>query len=103
MTNDERRQHRRHKVTIAVGMQADAAALISGTMEDVSLGGALIRAARPPKEGGEVSVVVLRDGEAPLSLPATVCRVIGDGVGIAWGELDGEGQAFVASVARDDQ
>jgi hypothetical protein len=95
---DERRQHQRHKVAMAVGMKGDWVAVISATMEDISQGGAFIKTSRPLKVGSTLDLLVLREDGPPLSLPATVRRIVNDGIGVAWGPLDEAGQTFLRSV-----
>jgi hypothetical protein len=94
----ERRQHVRFKVAIAVGMKGDSIAVITATMEDISHGGAFIKTERPPTRGAEVDIVVMRDGGPPISLPATVCRALPDGVGVAWRELGDAQRSFVLAL-----
>jgi hypothetical protein len=89
---DDRRQHKRHKVTMAVSIKGSSVAVIPAYMEDVSLGGALIRTSRPPAIGSTLDVIVMRDDGPPLSMHARVQRSGDESIGVQWfglGEREG--------------
>jgi hypothetical protein len=90
---DERRQHKRHKVTMAVSIKGSAVAVMAAHMEDVSLGGARIRTSRPPSIGSTLDIVMTRDDGPPLAMRARVQRADPDSVGVQWFGL-GEREAL---------
>ena len=67
---------------MAVSIKGTSVALIAAYMEDVSLGGALIRTSRPPPLGAVVDVIVMRDDGPPISMHATVRRAGPEAVGV---------------------
>ncbi len=81
---DERRQHQRHRVTMAVAIKGHAVQVYAANMEDVSLGGARIATSRPPPEGTTFDVIIMRDDGPPLCLHARVQRCSADSIGVAW-------------------
>jgi hypothetical protein len=94
----ERRKHKRNRVKIAIGMQADSSAAVPVTMNDVSWGGAFINTSQAPRVDSVVQIVVTRDDQAPLSLPARVCWTDDDGIGVAWGTLGERERSFIHSI-----
>lgn len=77
---------------MAVSIKGSSVAVIPAYMEDVSLGGALIRTSRPPPLDATLDVIVMRDDGPPLSMHARVRRAAPDSVGVQWyglGEREG--------------
>jgi hypothetical protein len=97
---DDRRAHKRHKVTMAVSIKGGSVAVIPAYMEDVSLGGALIRTSRPPPIDATVDVIVMRDDGPPLSMRARVRRAAVDSVGVQWFGLGEREGLFLLSLMR---
>lgn len=100
---DERREHPRFRVVATVEVEdAGQRSVRSGTMHDVSLGGAYIEMESPPPQGSRLHVLVMRADEAPMSLPATVVRHAGEGdMGIAWDDLAEDEQRSVQSLVGE--
>ncbi|HUQ07396.1 MAG TPA: PilZ domain-containing protein [Kofleriaceae bacterium] len=90
---DDRRQHTRHKVKMAVSIRGTSVALVSAYLEDVSLGGARISTDRPTPVGGTVDILVMREDGPPLSMRARVQRSDPDSMGVQWFGL-GEREAL---------
>jgi hypothetical protein len=85
---------------MAVSIKGTAVALIAAYMEDVSLGGALIRTSRPPPIDAVLDVIVMREDGPPLSLRATVRRSAADHVGVQWSGLGERESMFLFSLMQ---
>lgn len=77
-----------------------AVAVIPASMEDVSLGGALIRTSRPPAVGTTLDVVVMREDGPPLALHARVQRAAADSIGVQWFGLSERDALFLFSLMQ---
>ncbi len=85
---------------MAVSIKGTAVALIAAYMEDVSLGGALIRTSRPPPVGAVLDVIVMREDGPPLSMRATVRRAAADAVGVQWSGLGEREGLFLLTLMQ---
>lgn len=97
---DDRRQHKRHKVTMAVSIHGSSVAVIPAYMEDVSLGGALIRTSRPPALDATLDIIVMREDGPPLSMHARVKRSAADSIGVQWFGLGEREALFLLSLMQ---
>ncbi len=98
---DERRQHPRFSLDVTVEVSgAGHGSAIEGTMRNVSDGGAFLRLPGRLPQGSRINVLVPGDDGQLTSLPATVCRVALNGVGIAWDEGDDDRKRFIEALVE---
>jgi len=84
----DRRVHKRFKVAVKAEVSADGGAG-SGQIEDLSLGGALVRLANPPPVGGAVHLQFKAGGGLTIRLDGQVVRSAGpERVGVLFYGLD---------------
>ena len=97
---EERRRHSRFTVNVTVDV-ARGGSEAAGIMSNISEGGAFIQLAVRLPAGTRVSVSVPRAGAAPMALPALVCRVALNGVGVAWEECDEPRQRLIDELVAE--
>jgi Tfp pilus assembly protein PilZ len=95
---DERREHTRITVTLAVKMTGDRAAVIWATMEDLSRGGAFIKTSQRLAIGVPVEIIVVAEEGPTVVLPGVVCRHTERGVGVRWSHLAPREASFLAGM-----
>jgi Tfp pilus assembly protein PilZ len=92
---DERRQHARYRVALAVQIKGNAVGVRGATMGNISVGGAFIETRHPPAHGAKVWVLILPEKSEAESLPARVVHIDPQGIGVEWDPLDATKQAYL--------
>ncbi len=84
----EKRLHTRVQVSLVVLCNAADGSVVSGTMRDLSLGGAFIETDRPLPFGSQLTIVVRLPGSRDESkLPGVVRWANSKGIGVQFGLL----------------
>lgn len=107
MASPRQRLHTRHPGNLTVQVERDGVRRF-GLISEVSLGGAFLEVEPPPPKDTTVTIIVTRTDGTTIVLPATARYVrtesVGSldypGVGLAWGELDGEARAYIADLVK---
>jgi Tfp pilus assembly protein PilZ len=92
---DERRQHVRYRVALAVQIKGNAVGVRGATMGNISIGGAFIETRHPPTQGAKVWVLILPENSEAESLPARVVHIDPQGIGVEWETLDDPRRAYL--------